>query len=183
MSTTQPETGLVAGTWNIDPVHSEVSFVVRHLVSKVRGTFSDFSGTITTHGADPTDASVSVAIKVASVSTNNEMRDNHIRSADILGAEAHPEITFTSTAITKSGDGYTISGDLTINGITKPVDLAAEFLGVDKGMQGETRLGAEASTTINRKDFNVDFNVPLDGSKVLLGDNVQIFLNIEAVLA
>lgn len=173
------DAGLVAGTWTIDPIHSEVGFTVRHLMSKVRGTFTDFSGEITTT-EDPTQSTVSVAIKSASITTHNDQRDAHLRSADFFDPERGGELGFVSTGITAEGDGYVIHGDLTINGITKPVDLAAEFLGVGVDAYGVTRVGAEARTSINRKDFKVDFNIPLDGGKFLIGDKIDITLSIEA---
>ncbi|HLT62828.1 MAG TPA: YceI family protein, partial [Microlunatus sp.] len=158
-------------------------FTVRHLMSKVRGTFTDFSGEIITKSDDPTEAEVHVTIKVASINTNNEQRDNHLRSTDFFDAEAGQEITFSSTSIKADGDGYTITGDLTINGVTRAVDLAAEFLGVAGDPWGGTRLGAEASTRLTRADYKVDFNVPLDGDRLLIGDKVDISLAIEAVKA
>ena len=176
-------TGLVAGTWTIDPAHSEVAFSVRHLMSKVRGRFTDFSGTITTPGDDPSTATVTVEIVSASISTNNEQRDGHLRSTDFFDADRGQKLTFSSTGITASDDGYTIAGDLTINGVTRPVDLAAEFLGVDVDAYGATRLGAEATTSISRKDYNVDFNVPLEGGKLLIGDKIDITLSLEAIKA
>ncbi|MBA3528269.1 MAG: YceI family protein [Propionibacteriaceae bacterium] len=175
-------TDLLTGTWTIDPVHSEVTFTVRHLMSKVRGSFTHFSGKITTNGS-PLESSVSVTITSASITTHNEQRDAHLRSADFFDPTKGGELTFVSTGITESDDGYVISGDLTINGITRPVDLKAEFLGVDTDAYGATRLGAEATTSINRKDFKVDFNIPLDGGKFLIGDKVDISLAIEAVTA
>lgn len=176
-------TDLIAGTWTIDPAHSEVGFSVRHLMSKVRGSFSDLAGQITTTGAEPTASQVDVTIKTASVTTRNDQRDQHLRSSDILGTEEAPEMTFRSTSISGGPHGYLITGDLTLNGITRSVDLAAEFFGVDKDGYGMTRLGAEASTSINRKDFGIDFNVPLDGGRFLVGDRVDITLTVEAVLA
>lgn len=175
-------TGLVAGTWTVDPAHSEVGFSVRHLMSKVRGRFSDFSGQIVTT-EDPTTSTVSVSIATASIDTNNAQRDGHLRSNDFFDAEKGGQLIFVSTAITGSEDGYVITGDLTINGVTKSVDLAAEFLGVAVDAFGVTRVGAEATTTINRKDFNVDFNIPLDGGKFLIGDKIDITLSIEGVKA
>jgi polyisoprenoid-binding protein YceI len=176
-------TELVTGTWSIDPSHSEVGFSVRHLMSKVKGTFADFSGTITTTSADPVDSSVEVTIVSSSISTNNAQRDGHLKSADFFDPNHGGTLAFVSRSIREGGDGYVIAGDLTINGITKPVELAAEFLGVAVDAYGATRLGAEAHTSIDRKDFNVTFNVPLDGGKLLIGDKVDITLAIEAVKA
>jgi len=119
----------------------------------------------------------------SSISTNNAQRDGHLKSADFFDPTNGGSLAFVSNAIREGADGYVISGDLTINGITKPVDLAAEFLGVAVDAYGATRLGAEAHTSIDRKDFNVTFNVPLDGGKLLIGDKVDITLAIEAVKA
>ncbi|MFL6027774.1 MAG: YceI family protein [Friedmanniella sp.] len=175
-------TGLKAGTWTIDPSHSAVSFSVRHLMSKVRGSFTEFSGEIVTT-EDPTESRVNVRISSASITTNNEQRDGHLRSTDFFDADAGQELVFVSTGVRSTDDGYVLAGDLTINGITKPVDLAAEFLGVDVDAYGATRLGAEATTSISRKEYGVDFNVPLDGGKLLIGDKIDITLAIEAVLS
>ncbi|GAA2099333.1 YceI family protein [Microlunatus panaciterrae] len=176
-------TDLVAGTWNVDPSHSEVAFTVRHLMSKVRGTFADFAAEITTGGSNPTDATVSAVIKLSSINTNNAQRDGHIKSADFFDPATGSEMTFVSTGISENDGEYVINGDLTINGVTKGVALAADFLGVAVDAYGATRLGVEARTSINRKDFKVDFNVPLDGGKLLIGDKVDITLTIEAVKA
>jgi len=177
------ENTVPAATWNVDPAHSEVGFTVRHLMSKVRGTFADFTATITTTGDDLTQASVTATVEMGSVTTNNEMRDGHLKSTEIFNAEANPQMTFTSTKITADGDDWTITGDLTINGVTKSVDFAAEFLGVEVDAYGATRLGVEAKTQLVRKDFGVDFNVPLDGGKFLIGDKVDVTLAVEAVKA
>lgn len=182
MSSDITTTGLIAGTWNLDPSHSEVAFTVRHLMSKVRGTFADFTGQITTTD-NPLDSTVNATIKVASINTNNEQRDGHLKSADFFDPEAGQELTFASTRIAQTSDGYSIIGDLTINGVTTPVALDAEFLGVAVDAYGQTRLGAEAKTTISRKDYNVDFNVPLEGDKLLIGDKVEITLTIQAIKA
>lgn len=176
-------TGLVAGTWTIDAAHSEVGFSVRHLMSKVRGRFTEFEGTITTASDDPADSSVEVTITAASVHTGNDQRDAHVRSADFFDPSRGGTLSFVSTGVSAGADGYVISGDLTINGITKPVDLAAEFLGVAADASGVTRLGAEATTTIDRREFEVTFNVPLDGGRLLIGDKVDITLAVEATLA
>lgn len=173
---------LPVGTWTIDPMHSEVGFTVRHLMSKVRGTFTDFTGEIVTTSENPADSRVTATIEMASVNTNNEMRDGHLRSAEVFNADKNPQMTFVSTGITGSGEAYTINGDLTINGVTKPVALDAEFFGVDSDNYGNTKLGAEASTKINRKDFNVDFNIPLEGGRALLGNDITVTLTVQAAL-
>ncbi|HIT76995.1 MAG TPA: YceI family protein [Candidatus Avipropionibacterium avicola] len=169
-----------ATTWAIDASHSEVAFTVRHLMSKVRGTFDDFAGEITTTGDDLTQASVTATVQMASVNTRNEQRDGHLRSTEIFNAEANPTMTFASTGVTGADGDYQIAGDLTINGVTKPVVLDAEFLGVDVDAYGVTRLGAEATVSIKKSDFGVDFNIPLEGGKLLLGDKIDITLTIEA---
>lgn len=182
MTSTSTETGIIAGTWAIDTSHSEVGFTVRHLMSKVRGTFTDFAGEIVTT-TNPLESTVSVTIKSSSINTNSEQRDGHLRSADFFDPEKGGELTFVSTGVTEGADGHVITGDLTINGVTHSVDLAAEFLGVDTDAYGLVRLGAEATTSIDRKDYGIEFNVPLDGGKLLIGDKVTITLTIEAVKA
>ena len=174
-------TGLVAGSWTIDASHSEVGFSVRHLMSKVKGRFTEFEGAITTTSQNPIESSVEVTITSASITTGNDQRDAHLKSADFFDPTNGGTLSFTSSRILEGADGYVISGDLTINGITRPVDLIAEFLGVAVDAYGATRLGAEAHTSIDRRDFNVTFNVPLGGGKLLIGDKVDITLAIEAV--
>ncbi|HSU35379.1 MAG TPA: YceI family protein [Propionibacteriaceae bacterium] len=176
------ETRLTAGTWTLDASHSTVGFTARHLMSKVRGTFGEFTGEFVTT-EDPTESTISVVIKASSITTNNEQRDGHLRSADFFDPEVGGNLTFTSTAIRPSDDGYVITGDLTINGITKSVDLDAEFFGVGTDAYGRTVLGAEATTSINRHDFKVDWNMPLDGGRFLLGPKIEINLSVEAVRA
>ena len=177
MTAENTTTGLVAGTWNIDPSHSEVGFTVRHLMSKVRGQFEKFEGSVTT-GDALTDTSATASIDLTSINTRDEQRDGHLRSGDFFDVENTGPMTFTS----KSFDGSTATGDLTIKGVTREVTLDVEFLGVDKDPWGGTRLGFDATGEINRKDFGVDFNIPLDGGKLLIGDAVKIHLAVEAVL-
>ena len=174
--------GYVAGTWSIDPVHSEVSFLVRHMmVSKVRGTFRTFSGQIVT-GDDPTTSSVTAEIALASLDTGNEQRDNHVRSADFFDVENHPTMTYRSTAVTPQGDGWKVDGELTLKGITRPVTLDLELNGFTADPYGGTRAGFSATAQINRRDFGVDISMPMDGGGVVVGDKVSIVLEIEAVL-
>jgi polyisoprenoid-binding protein YceI len=187
MSTTQPTTttdlapGLTAGTWAIDPAHSEVAFTVRHLMTKVRGVFQEFEGAIVV-SEQPEISNVNVTIQTNSVNTRNEQRDNHLRSSDFFGIEAHPALVFSSTGVRVTGaETFVVTGDLTIKGVTKAVELEAEFLGVDTDAYGATRAGFEAGTTINRKDWGVDSNVPLGGDKMLIGDQVAIQLSVQAV--
>ncbi|MQA25733.1 MAG: polyisoprenoid-binding protein [Micromonosporaceae bacterium] len=172
--------GQTAGIWAIDPGHSEVSFTVRHLMSKVRGTFTDFSGEVVV--ADDLRRSTAHAqIAIASVDTRNEQRDTHLRSPEILHAERHPHMTFQVTGVRDDGGDYVVAGDLTIAGVTRPVELAVEFLGVDADPWGGIRAGFCATTQISRKNFGIDFNIPLEGDKLLLGDKIDIQLEIQAV--
>ncbi|HEX6359256.1 YceI family protein [Actinophytocola sp.] len=174
--------GYVAGTWDIDPVHSDVSFMVRHMmVSKVRGRFASFSGQIVT-GDDVTTSSVTASIDAASVDTGNAQRDNHVRSDAFLDVATYPQWTFRSTAVRVAGDGLVVDGDLTVKGVTRPVTLALEVNGIGPDLSGGTRAGLSASTTIDRNDFGVDIKLPIDSGGVVVGDKVQITLEIEAVL-
>jgi polyisoprenoid-binding protein YceI len=176
--------GYVAGTWAIDPVHSEVGFSVRHFgVSKVRGRFDKFEGTIVT-ADDPFASIVNASIDVTSINTNQEQRDAHIRSADFFDVENHPAMTFVSTGIKQDGGEYILEGDLTIRGTTKPVALALELSGFGPDPYGGTRVGFSATGEINRNDFGVSFNGPIPGvpGGVILSDKVTISLEIEGAL-
>jgi polyisoprenoid-binding protein YceI len=174
--------GYLAGTWDIDPVHSDVSFTVRHMmVSKVRGRFATFSGEIVT-GEDVTDSSVTASIDPASVDTGNAQRDRDLRSAHFFDVENHTLWTFRSTGVRVDGDRLVVDGDLTIKGVTRAVPLSVEMNGVGPDGSGGTRAGFSASTTIDRNDFGVNITLPLDGGGVVVGDNVQITLEIEAAL-
>jgi polyisoprenoid-binding protein YceI len=176
--------GYIAGTWAIDPVHSEVSFVVRHMaVSKVRGRFDKFEGTIVT-GEDPLASSVTATIDATSISTGQEQRDAHIRSADFFHIEEYPTFTFTSTGVKPNGDDFLVDGDMTIRGATKPVTFKLELGGFGPDAFGGTRAGFSASTEINRHDFGVSFNGPIPGvpGGVIVSDKVTIHLEIEGVL-
>jgi polyisoprenoid-binding protein YceI len=175
--------GLTAGTWNIDPTHSTVEFVVRHLmVSKVRGRFQDVSGAITV-GSDPLASKVEAIIAVKSVDTGNADRDNHLRTNDFFSPDTFPTITFKSTSIKGSGVDYTLVGELTLKGVTKRVELALEFNGVSADPWGGTRAGFSANGEINRKDFGVEWNAPLEGGGVVIGEKVKLELEIEAIKA
>jgi polyisoprenoid-binding protein YceI len=181
-ATTTSIPGYRAGTWDIDPVHSDVSFAVRHMmVSKVRGRFGTFSGEIRT-GEDLFASSVTATIDATSIDTGNEQRDEHIRSADFFDVENHAQWIFRSTGVRADGADLALDGDLTIKGVTRPVSLALEVNGFGPDPYGGTRAGFSASTTIDRNDFGVDIKVPLDGGGVVVGEKVQIALEIEAVL-
>lgn len=176
MTTTAP-TGIVAGTWTIDPSHSEVGFTVRHLMTKVRGQFESFEGKITT-GHDLAGTTAEATIDLNSINTRDAQRDGHLRSSDFFDVEKSGPMTFRSTSF----DGASATGELTIKGVTRTVELDVEFLGVDTDPYGNTKIGFEATTEISRKDFGVDFNIPLDGGKLLIGDKVSITLSIQAGL-
>ena len=182
MTTAVQIPGYIAGTWDIDPVHSDVSFTVRHMmVSKVRGRIGSFSGEITT-GEDVTTSSVTATIDATSIDTNNAQRDGHIRSADFFDVENHPTWTFTSTGVRTDGDDIIVDGDLTIKGVTKSVPLTLEVNGFGPDAYGGTRVGFSGIAQINRNDFGVDISMPLDGGGVVVSEKVQIGLEIEGVL-
>ncbi|MBI3213847.1 MAG: YceI family protein [Mycobacterium sp.] len=171
---------LQAGTWAIDPVHSSISFSVRHLVvSKVRGTFGTFSGAITV--AEDGTASVAAEIDVASVNTGNEQRDAHLKAADFFDVENHPSASFRSTGVQAKGDEYVLDGEFTLKGVTKPISLTLEFNGVNPGMGHGAVAGFEASVVLNRKDFGIDIDMPLETGGAVVGDKVTITLEIEAL--
>ncbi len=172
-------TALTAGTWKIDPAHSEIGFTVRHLgLSKVRGRFNTFSGTATI-AADQTASSVSASIDLSSVDTNNEMRDGHLQSGDFFNAETHPTMTFASTGVTANA----LSGDLTIRGITKPATLDLSYNGVAVDGNDTTRAGFSARGEISRGDFGIEFNAPLGIDGMLVSDKVVIELEIQLTSA
>lgn len=176
-TTTDFSTDIVAGTWTIDASHSEVGFTVRHLMSKVRGQFTKFEGTLAT-GTSLAETRATATIDLGSIDTRDETRDGHLRSGDFFDVDNHAGMSFTTT----SYDGTTATGELTIKGVTRLVELDVEFLGAGTDPWGGSRLGFEATAEISRKDFGVDFNVPLDGGKLLIGDKVNIHLAVEAVL-
>ena len=173
---------ITTGTWTLDPTHTEIGFAVRHIMSKVRGKFETFEGTVVT--ADDLGAStVSVEVDLTSINTGTADRDNHLRSADFFEVESHPKMTFVSTSILAKGDDeLVVNGDLTIKGVTKPLELKVDLLGEGGDPWGGTRFGVEATGQISRKEFGIDFNIPLDGDKVMIGDKITITINAEAVL-
>jgi polyisoprenoid-binding protein YceI len=172
--------GLTAGTWTIDPTHTEVAFTVRHLMSKVRGTFKNFEGSVVI-GEDLLSSSAEATIDLSSVDTGTQQRDDHLRSSDFFDAATRPTMTFRSTRLRTDGDSFVAVGDLTVKGVTREVELAVELLGVGTDAYGNERIGLEATGVISRKDFGIDFNVPLDGGKLLIGDTVTISLTVQAV--
>lgn len=168
--------GYVTGTWTIDPVHSDVSFIVRHLgVSKVRGQFNTFSGEIVT-AENPLESKVTATIDAASFHTRQEQRDAHVRGEEFLHVDEHPELKFASTGVRQHGEGFLLDGDLTVRGVTKPVTLELEINGFGEGMDGKPVLGISASTDISRKDFGVHGGA----AGAMVSDKIQIILEIEA---
>jgi polyisoprenoid-binding protein YceI len=174
-------TDLAPGTWNIDGAHSSVGFTVRHMmISKVRGSFTDVSGTVVVP-EDRMATKVNVSIATASINTGEEARDGHVRSGDFLDVDNHPTMTFVSTAIAEAKGGYVLHGDLTLKGVTKPVSLDVEFDGTGVDPYGNTKAGFSATGEINRKDFGVEFNVVLETGGFVLSDDIK--LNIDVQLA
>lgn len=170
-------------SWQIDPAHSSVAFAVRHLmVSNVRGEFTQFSGTVTSVAQRPETAAVEVTIETASINTRNADRDKHLRSADFLDVEKFPTMTFTSKKVQLHGQNRaTVVGDLTLHGVTKEVSLDVELSPAIKDPWGNLRVGAHASTTINRKDFGITWSQTLDTGELVVGDEVQVVLEVELV--
>jgi polyisoprenoid-binding protein YceI len=180
MTAATATTQLGAGTWAIDPVHSSIAFSVRHLlVSKVRGHFTTFSGAVVV-GADGTP-SVTAEIAIGSVDTRNEQRDAHLKAADFFDVENYPTATFASTGVRESGDKYVLDGDFTLKGVTKPVTLDLEFNGTNPGMGHGEVAGFTASVVLNRKEFGIDIDMPLETGGAVVGDEVAITLEIEAL--
>ncbi|MBF6168033.1 YceI family protein [Streptomyces gardneri] len=180
MSTTTTNT-LTAGTWVIDPAHSTLGFSVRHLmVSKVRGRFTDFSGRLVI--AEDGSASAEAEIRVDSVTTDNEQRDAHLRTADFFQAEQFPVATFKSTGFRVKGEDFVVDGEFTIRGVTKPVSLDVEFLGVNPGMGQGPVAGFEAKTVINRRDFGITIDMPLPDGGAVIGDKITLTLEVEVGL-
>jgi polyisoprenoid-binding protein YceI len=175
MTATATLNTLTAGTWAIDPTHTEVGFVARHLmVSKVRGSFTDVSGTVEV--TDDITASVAnVVIKTASVSTGTADRDGHLRSADFFDSETYPDMTFVSTGF----DGETLTGDLTIKGVTKPVTLDVEFNGIATDPWGNEKAGFEATGDINRADWGLTWNANLEKGGVLVSEKIKLVLDVQ----
>ena len=174
---------LAADTYEVDAAHSEVSFLVRHLVGRVRGSFGQFEGKVVMDTANPAASSVEFTIKAESIDTNVAKRDDHLRSADFFDVAKYPSLTFASKKVEKVGDGqYKVTGDLTLRGVTKEVVLAVE--GSPTPMQdpfGNTKLGGSATTRLNRKDFGLNWSKSLDGGGLVVGDEVDVTIDIELI--
>jgi polyisoprenoid-binding protein YceI len=175
--------GYAAGTWTIDPVHSEVGFSVRHMmVSKVRGRFTNFSGEIVT-AEDPFKSSATAEIDLKSITTGHDQRDEHLRSADFFEVEKYPTMTYRATGARFDDGNYILDGELTLKGVTKSVPLVLELNGFGPDPYGGTRAGFTASGEINRRDFNVNFSAPMQNGGAVVADKITLHLEIEAVLA
>jgi polyisoprenoid-binding protein YceI len=170
-------------TWALDPAHSEIQFKVKHMmISTVSGEFVRFDASIETEGDDFTQAQIKFNADVNSVSTKNEQRDGHLKSEDFFDAANHPELTFESTSLNQAGDGqYTLSGNLTIKGVTQPVTLDVEHTGVIKDPYGNNRAGFEVMGKINRKDFGLTWHQLTETGGLIVSDEVRIFANVEFV--
>jgi polyisoprenoid-binding protein YceI len=183
MTSTVTDFSTLTGTYAIDASHSRFGFVARHaMVTKVRGSFNEFEGTATIDGANPSNSSVNVTIKVDSIDTRNKQRDDHIRTNDFLDVANYPEITFVSTAIEHAGgDEFQVTGDLTVRGITKSISFPLEFQGAATDPFGNSRIGFEGSVVINRKDWGVNWNAALEAGGVLVSEKVTLEFEISAV--
>jgi polyisoprenoid-binding protein YceI len=176
MTSTATELGLAPGAWRIDPAHSEVTFVIRHLMSKVRGSFTAFTGSVEI--ADDLAAStVTAEVDMSSIDTRNADRDTHLRASEIFDVDDHPTMGFVSTGLRRTE----LDGELTVRGVTRPLTLDVEFNGVGGDPWGGTRAGFTATGQVSRKEFGIEFNIPMGGDKMALGDRLDITLEIQAV--
>ena len=178
--TVEGKVGPVAGEWQIDPAHTSVEFIGRHLmITKVRGSFPDVSGSITI-GEDPLDSGVNVVIETGSVSTGAPDRDGHLVSPDFFDVESHPQMTFVSTAVRANRDAWILDGDLTIKDVTKPVSMDFEFLGLVDDPWGNAKAAFSASTEIMREDWDLNWNVALEAGGVLVSKKISIEIEVQA---
>jgi polyisoprenoid-binding protein YceI len=169
-----------ADTWTVDKAHSTVTFKIKHLMSKVTGSFGDFDGTITTDFANLGASGVTFTIQAASIDTANADRDKHLRSADFFDVEKSPAITFKSSKITKTGDNtFAVTGTFTMHGVAKEINLPVAFLGAGQDPWGNTKAGFEISTTLSRTDYGIVWNKALESGGFLLGDEVEVMINLE----
>ncbi len=170
-----------ADTYQVDKQHTEAAFQVRHLFTKVRGVFRDVDGTIRFDKANPANSSVVFRVKVASIDTGVDQRDNHLRSQDFFWAEKYPEISFTSSKVVAKGDNaFDVTGDLTIRGVTRQVTLPVTYLGEQKDPWGNVKAGFETAISLNRTDYGLTWNQALEAGGVLVGDQVSITIDLEA---
>jgi polyisoprenoid-binding protein YceI len=181
MTVTLPDT--LSGTYTLDTAHTRIGFVARHaMVTKVRGSFKEFSGTGTLDAANPANSSLQVTIQAASIDTGNADRDNHLRSNDFFDMEQYPTITFVSTSVEPVSDSvFRVTGDLTIKGVTKPVTVDFELTGSATDPYGNERIGLEGRATVNRKDWGVNWNAALEAGGVLVSEKVDLEFDVSAI--
>ena len=178
--TTDPAT--VIGTWAIDPTHTTIGFSIRHaMIAKVRGRFTEFEGTFVIDGENVTASTASLSIQAASLTTENADRDGHVKSADFLDVENFPTLTFTSTSAVQQGSTFTVTGDLTIHGVTQSIPVEFELTGTSTDPWGVNRIGFEGSADISREAFGLTWNTALETGGVLVSDTVKLVLDVEAV--
>ena len=176
----------VTTTWKLDPAHSHAEFKVKHMmISNVKGSFNGLTGTLTEHATDASLSTIEASIPISTVSTGDAQRDGHLKSGDFFEADKYPEMTFKSTRVQKKDDAeYAVTGDLTLHGVTKSVTFAVEGPSAPgKDPWGNTRIGVSATTKINRKDFGLGWNAALETGGVLVGEDVQITLEIQFIKA
>lgn len=178
---TTATTAVALRTYQIDPAHSEATFQVRHLITKVRGRFAEFDGAITFAPDAPAESSVTFTIRTRSIDTSQAQRDEHLRSADFFDVEQFPVLTFTSTAVALRGDSqYDVTGELTIRGVTRTIVLPVTYLGAAKDPWGQDKIAFETEVTLNRKDYGLNWNAALETGGFLVGDDVKVSLSIQA---
>lgn len=185
MTTTTTGLTELTGQYTLDPAHTRIGFLARHaMVTKVRGSFNEFEGSVVLDGTDPTRSSASVTIDATSIDTRNEQRDEHLRSNDFLDLANHPQITFVSTSAHQVDETtFELAGDLTVRGVTRPVTVSFEYQGAATDPFGNLRVGFEGTATISRKDFGITWNAALETGGVLVGDKVVLELDVSAVKA
>ena len=183
MTTTTVPTTTLTGTYAIDPTHSRIGFVARHaMVTKVRGSFNEFDGSGYFDAENPANSRLALTIQAASIDTRNPDRDGHLKSNDFFDMENYPEITFTSTAVDQvDAENYRVTGDLAIKGVTKPVTVDFEYTGTAVDPYGNTRIGLEGKTTVNRKDWGVNWNAALEAGGVLVSEKVTLEFEVSAI--
>jgi polyisoprenoid-binding protein YceI len=172
----------ISGDYTIDPAHTRLGFSARHaMVATVRGQFTDFTGTAHVDTATPANSKVELSIVANSISTGQQQRDDHLRSGDFFESEQYPDITFTSTDVTRDGDEWTITGDLTIKGVTRPITVPFEFTGSAQDPFGNTRIGFEGAATLNRKDWGLTWNAALETGGVLVSEKIKLQFDVSAI--
>jgi polyisoprenoid-binding protein YceI len=179
-----PTTATAVRTYQIDKAHSEATFQVRHLLTKVRGRFSDFAGVVHFDEAHPEQSSIDFTVQTASIDTDEADRDKHLRSADFFDVEHHPTMTFRSASVTPRGTNrFDVHGPLTIRGVSRPVIVPVTYLGMAKDPWGVQRAAFEAEVTLNRKDYGLNWNAALETGGFLVGDEVKVSLSVQATAA